>query len=111
MKYLADLVLRRSERILALSDDDFVSLSLMPHAELDRYTYVHEGIAASMDALIELSNRMTLASAIAKRAPKGDYTSRDMEELITATSEAQGRLEYLTYLLRVDENGLNSALR
>ena len=87
------------------------SLSLMPHAELDRYTYVHEGIAASMDAIIELSNRMTLASAIAKRAPKGDYTSRDMEELITATSEAQGRLEYLTYLLRVDENGLNSALR
>jgi hypothetical protein len=87
------------------------SLSLMPHAELDRYTYVHEGITATMDALIGLSNRLTLASAIAKRAPKGDYTPRDVEELITATSEAQGRLEYLTFLLRVEEKGLDSALR
>jgi hypothetical protein len=87
------------------------SLSLMPRAELAHYTYVHEGIAATMDALIELSNRLTLASAIAKRAPKGDYTPRDVEELITATSEAQGRLEYLTFLLQVEEKGLNLTLR
>jgi hypothetical protein len=86
------------------------SLSLMPHRELDRYTYVHEGMTATMDALIELSNHVTLASAIAKRAPAGDYTPKDIEELMTATSAAQGRLEYLTFLLRVEEKGLNLAL-
>jgi hypothetical protein len=87
------------------------SLGLMPAAELYRYTYIHEGIAAIMDALTELAARMSVASAIAKRAPEGDFTPRDVEDLITATSEVQGRLEFVTSLLQLEKIGLNREWR
>jgi hypothetical protein len=50
----------------------------MPHAELYRYTYMHEGIAAVMEALTELAARMSVASAIAKRAPEGRWLHQNM---------------------------------
>jgi hypothetical protein len=87
------------------------SLGLMPSAELYRYTYIHEGIAAVMDALTELAARMSVASAIAKRAPEADFTPRDVEDLITATSEVQGRLEFVTSLLQLEKIGLNREWR
>ena len=83
------------------------SLGLMPSAELYRYTYIHEGIAAIMEALTELAARMSVASAIAKRAPEGDFTPPDVEDLITATSEVQGRLEFVTSLLQIEKIGLS----
>jgi hypothetical protein len=75
-----------------------------PSAELYRYTYIHEGISAVMDALTELAARMSVASAIAKRAPEGEFTPRDVEDLITATSEVQGRLEFVTSLSTARED-------
>ncbi|GAC1676709.1 MAG: hypothetical protein NVS9B2_27360 [Steroidobacteraceae bacterium] len=61
----------------------------MPHGELDKYTYIHEDIAAIMDALVVLTTRMSHANAIARRDPAGELTAKDLEELVTATSEVQ----------------------
>jgi hypothetical protein len=83
------------------------SLGLMPHAELFLYNYIHEDIAAIMQGLVAFGTRMSLASAISKRAPAGNFSSKDLEELVTATSEAQGSLEYVTSLLELEKLALD----
>ena len=83
------------------------SLGLMPHGELFKYNYIHEDIAAIMEGLVAFSARMSLASAIAKRAPAGNFSSKDLEELVTATSEAQGSLKYVTSLLELETLALD----
>jgi hypothetical protein len=83
------------------------SLGLMPHAELYKYNYIHEDIAAIMEGLVEFSTRMSVANAITKRAPADNFTSKDLEELVTATSEAQGSLEYVTSLLELEKYALD----
>jgi hypothetical protein len=82
------------------------SLSLMPHDELRRYSHVYAVLAAFMDALPAFGTRMEVARAIAQRAPDGNLSSRDSEELISATSEAQGRLALLSRLLHYAKDGL-----
>ena len=82
------------------------SLGLMAHDELHYYVYIYEDIAIIMEQLSELGARMEVASAIARRSPDGNLTPRDIEELITATSEAQGKLAYSSLLLRLEENAL-----
>ena len=82
------------------------SLGLMAHDELHYYVYIYEDIAIVMEELTELGARMEVASAIARRSPDGNLTPRDIEELITATSEAQAKLAYSTLLLRLEENAL-----
>jgi hypothetical protein len=82
------------------------SLGLMAHDELHYYVYIYEDIAIVMEELTELGARMELAGAIARRSPDGNLTPRDVEELITATSEAQAKLAYSTLLLRLEENAL-----
>jgi len=82
------------------------SLGLMAHDELHYYVYIYEDIAIIMEQLSELGARTELASAIARRSPDGNLTPRDIEELSTATSEAQGKLAYSTLLLRLEENAL-----
>jgi hypothetical protein len=82
------------------------SLGLMAHDELHYYVYIYEDIAIIMEQLSELGARMEVASAIARRSPDGNLTPRDIEELITATSEAQGKVAYSTLLLRLEENAL-----
>jgi hypothetical protein len=47
-----------------------------------------------------------VARAIARRSPDGNLTPRDIEELITVTSEVQAKVAYLTLLLRLEENAL-----
>ncbi len=84
------------------------SLALMPHLELSKYTYLHEVIATIMDGLLVLSTQMSHANAIAKRAPAGDFTPKDLEELVTATSVVQGRLSNLTSFLQLEKIGLES---
>jgi hypothetical protein len=39
-------------------------------------------------------------------SPDGNLTPRDIEELITVTSEAQAKVAYSTLLLRLEENAL-----
>ena len=82
------------------------SLGLMAHDELHYYVYIYEDIAIIMEQLSELGARMEVAAAIARRSPDGNLTPRDIEELITATSEAQGKLAYSSLLLRLEENAL-----
>ncbi len=82
------------------------SLSLMPHDELRRYSHVYAVLAAFMDALPAFGTRMEVARAIARRAPDGNLSSRDIEELISATSEAQGRVALLSRLLHYAKDGL-----
>ncbi len=82
------------------------SLSLMPHDELRRYSHVYAVLAAFMDALPAFGTRMEVARAIAGRAPDGNLSSRDIEELISATSEAQGRVALLSRLLHYARDGL-----
>ena len=73
---------------------------------VDYYVYVYEDIAIIMEQLSEFGARMLAASAIARRSPDGNLRPRDIEELITATSEAQAKLAYSTLLLRLEENAL-----
>lgn len=82
------------------------SLGLMAHDELHYYVYIYEDIAIIMEQMSELGARVELAGAIARRSPDGNLTPRDIEELITATSEAQAKLAYSTLLLRLEENAL-----
>jgi hypothetical protein len=84
------------------------SLGLMPHDELYRYTYIHEAISAVMDGLTDLGARLQVASAIYRRAPAGNFTPRDLEELISATSEVQGKAAFGIELLHYEEIGLKS---
>ena len=82
------------------------SLSLMPHDELRRYAHVYAVLAAFMDALPAFGTRMDVAGAIARRAPDGNLSSRDIDELMSATSEAQGRVALLSRLLHYAKDGL-----
>lgn len=82
------------------------SLSLMPHAELSRYAHVYAVLAAFMDVLPAFGTRMEVAAAIARRAPDGDLSPKDVEELMSATSEAQGRVALLSRLLGYARDGL-----
>ena len=52
-----------------------------------------------MDAITVLVPQMEVASAIAQRAPDSNLTPRDVDELITVTSEAKGRTASLLKVL------------
>jgi hypothetical protein len=82
------------------------SLGLMAHDELHYYVYIYEDIAIIMEQLNELGARMAVANAIAQRSSDGNLTPKDIDELITVTSEAQAKLAYSTVLLRLEENAL-----
>jgi hypothetical protein len=84
------------------------SLGLMPHKELYGYTYVYEAIAAVMEGLTDLGARLHVANAIYRRAPDGNFTPRDLEELISATSEVQGKAAFGIELLHYEDMGLKS---
>jgi hypothetical protein len=64
-----------------------------------------------MEALPAFGTRMEVARAIAERAPDGNLSSRDVEELMSATSEAQGRLALLIRLLHYAKDGLQGVAR
>ncbi|HWY41143.1 MAG TPA: hypothetical protein VNX27_10145 [Chthoniobacterales bacterium] len=82
------------------------SLGLMAHDELHYYVYIYEDIAIIMEQMSEMGARMEVARAIARRSPDGNLTPRDIEELITTTSEVQAKVAYGTLLLRLEENAL-----
>jgi len=82
------------------------ALGLMPHAELHRYTYVYVVFGAFMDALTAMNMQMDAAAAITRRAPDGALSPRDVDELVTATSDAQGKLAFTARMLQFEERGL-----
>jgi len=86
------------------------SLGLMAHDELHYYVYIYEDIAIIMEQLNELGARTEVPCAIARRSQDGNLTPRDIEELITATSEVQAKVSYSTLLLRLEENALQKKI-
>jgi hypothetical protein len=86
------------------------SLGLMAHDELHYYVYIYEDISIIMEQSSELGARIELARAIARRSPDGNLTPRDIEELITVTSEVQAKVAYLTLLFRLEENALQKKI-
>jgi hypothetical protein len=51
---------------------------------------------------------MEVAGAIARRVPDGDLPLREIEELMSATSEAQGRLALLIRFLKYAKSDLEN---
>jgi hypothetical protein len=82
------------------------SLGLMPHDELRYYTYLYDTIAYVKSSLDECKKSLHHADAISRRAPDGNLTVRDVEELITATSDAQAKTAYCAAILHYEELGL-----
>jgi hypothetical protein len=82
------------------------ALDQMPHAELQRYTYVYAVFGAFMDALTPMNMQMDAAAAITRRAPDGALSPHDVDELVTATSDAQGKLTFTARMLQFEERGL-----
>ena len=59
-----------------------------------------------MDALTEANVATEVAGAIARRAPDGRFSPQDIDELISATSNAQGKLAFAERLLQFEQAGL-----
>ncbi len=85
------------------------TLDLMPHAELEKYVYVYNVFGSLMDALTVQNEQMDVAAGIALRAPDGAYSPRDLDDLISATSVAQGKTIFAQQVLQFEEKGLRNA--
>jgi hypothetical protein len=83
------------------------SLSLMPNDELQTYAWFHEILTYLMDAMHAAEPAIKIGGAIADRAPLDKLTARDLDELASKTSEAQGRLAVLSMFLGYESNGLD----
>jgi hypothetical protein len=84
------------------------SLSLMPYGELKTIEFIYTVFGNVMDASTSFANSIEVALAISKRPPDGSLSLRDIEELVTATSDAQGKLNFTIFLLGVEKNRLDS---
>jgi hypothetical protein len=87
------------------------SLGLMPHNEVVSYVYLYEAIAFVKEKMMALTTHARVADAIAHRAPDGHFTARDIEELITVTSEARGDATFLTGMLQIEQFDLSDLNR
>ena len=79
----------------------------MPHDELKAYVYDYAVFSAFMDALTAANIAMEDAGAIARRAPDGGLSHKDVEDLIAATSNSQGKIAFAARLLEFEKAGLN----
>jgi hypothetical protein len=87
------------------------SLGLMPHDEVVKYVYLYEAIALVKDKMLALTMHARVADSIAHRAPDGNFTARDIEELIGATSEARGDATFLLGMLQIEQFDLADVKR
>jgi hypothetical protein len=85
------------------------ALDLMPHAELQNYAHLYAVMGSFMEAVTALDMQMDAAGAIARRSPDGILSPRDIDELITATSDAQGKLAFTEILMQFEEKSLTLA--
>jgi len=83
------------------------SLNLMPNDELQNYTWFHEILTYTMEAMHAFEPIMMTSGAIATRTPLEKLTERDLAELASKTSEAQGRLAHLSMFLGFEGSGLD----
>ena len=87
------------------------AFGLMPRDELRANVYLYAVFGAFMDSLNGLTDKLDNAAAITRRGPNGALSSRDIDELVTTTSEAEGKLDFVTRMLGYEENGLNSRIK
>ena len=83
------------------------SLSLMPNDELQTYAWFHGILTSIMEAMHTVEPELKIGGAISRRAPLDKLTARDLDELTTKTSEAQGRLAFLSMFLQFEKGGLD----
>jgi hypothetical protein len=86
------------------------SLALMPHRELKRYTYLYDGIAAVMDAATAFAMQADMVGSLVQHSPDAKVLPGDIEELIAATAQCQGKLAFFTTLLQIEKLGLDNAM-
>jgi hypothetical protein len=84
------------------------ALSLMPHDELRANVYLYEVFASFMEAVHAFYTQAEVAEAITHRSPDGNLSTRDTDELITATSETQGKLAYAAKFLNYEATQLQN---
>ena len=82
------------------------SLGLMPYEELRYYSYMYDVIAIVKTRLADIVANFHKADAIRHRSPDGDLTARDIEELITTTSEAQADINSTAGMLNFEGRAL-----
>lgn len=85
------------------------ALGLMPHEELKDNVYLYQVLTSFMEAVHGFYTQSEVAQAIARRSPDGSLTARDTDELITATSETQGKLASAARFLMFEVVGLEKA--
>lgn len=86
------------------------ALELMPREELRRYAFVYHTMDDFMALINPAVTRLEVAGAIARRAPDGALTSREMDDLLSATSEAQGQLAFAEQMVGFEQAGLKRVL-
>lgn len=83
-------------------------LGLVPHDELRGYVYDYAVFSAFMEALTAANIEMEVAGAIARRAPNGGLSPKDIDDLIAATSDSQGKIAFAVKLLGFEKMGLQA---
>jgi hypothetical protein len=78
----------------------------MPYDEMEDHNYTYELLGDLMDSVIGFTSPIEIAAAIARRSPDGTLAPQDIEALITATSEAQGKVAITAMLLSIEDNWL-----
>jgi hypothetical protein len=83
-------------------------LALMPYDEIEADNYFYKLLSDVMDSVVGFTSPLKVAEAIARRAPDGNLEPQDLEALITATSEAQGKVAITAMLLGIEQHSLQN---
>ncbi|HEY2683017.1 MAG TPA: hypothetical protein VGI93_05875 [Steroidobacteraceae bacterium] len=81
-------------------------LALMPYDEIESHNYFYELLDDTMASIVGFTTPLKVAEAISRRSPDGNLAPQDVEALIAATSEAQGKVAITAMLLRIEQNSL-----
>jgi len=84
------------------------SLSLLPYDELKLHVHFYEVLASVVDAASAWNMQMHVAAEIAARSPDGSLSPHDTDELISATSDAKGKLDFTIRLLTFENHALHA---
>jgi hypothetical protein len=75
------------------------ALGLFPHDELRRYTYDYAVFASIMDTMNASTIDLETARVIAKRASNGALSPKNIDDLIAANTNAQGKYAWACELV------------
>ena len=87
------------------------TLALMPHDELRRYSYVYDGIAAVQVAFTTYAAQSDMAESLAQRSARSKVLPTELQEMMAATAQCQGRLKFFASTLRLEKVGLEAISR